>query len=133
MNAKFLFERLQCVIDSIFDYQGYDCIRRCETKRIDGEFIRRRAEGALQRSVDGRVVVGVTLQDGFGFAFPTCLGSPYEEFTYLACEGQDLYLADYSLPDVNGHVKFTSRLIPLAKVAHINFAWGEAVQARAAA
>ena len=133
MNAGLLFTRLQSAADSYLRNRETDIIRRCGTVRIEGAFIRRRAEGALLRSFDGTVFVGVTLRDGFRFPFPTFLGAPYEEFHYLACEGQDLYLADSSFPDANGRITFTSRLLPLAMVAHIGFAWGEAGQTRMAA
>jgi len=133
MDVKLLFERMQRVANSVLHCQNPGLIRWCETKRIDGEFIRRRAEGALQRSTDGRVVVGVTLKDGLSFPFPTFLGAPYEEFEYLACEGQDLYLASFSFPDANGQVQFASRVLPLAAVAHIGLAWNEAGQTRKAA
>lgn len=132
MDARLLFERLQRVADSYFNHR-HGITRRCDTGRMDGEFIRRRAEGALRRSSDGTVLLGVMLRDGCDFPFPTFLGAPYEEFHYLACEGQDLYLAACSFPDANGHMAFTSRLLPLGMVSFISFAWSEAVQARKAA
>lgn len=100
--------------------------RRSETRRIEGSFIRRRAEGAIKRSLTGAVTIHPVLHVGLELPFPSSFGDR-DCFEYLHCDDKNIYLLSHVFHEEDGDdVEFSLPCqLPLIMIKRLVFYWEE--------
>lgn len=129
MDAKLLCERMAKVFER--DCNGYisGTHRMSKTRRIESEFIRRRVEGALRRSLDGCVSISIMLHEGLKIPFRNMFGES-EEYDYLGCDKNTLYVVTTKIVDDgeecdDGIMVMLPCMLPLPIVKYMVFHWTE--------